>query len=285
MALRLGGPVHEPYEDPESWAAAVRRAGFAATVCPIGLDADPETVRAYRDAAERHDILIAEVGAWSNPISPDPATRTAALEKCRAALDLADRLGAQCAVTIAGSRAFQWDGPHPDNLTEETFDLIVETVRGILDDVRPTQTLFCLETMPWVWPDSPDAYLRLVEAIDRPAFGVHLDPVNMMSSPRRALNPTAFLHECFEKLGSRVVNIHAKDFRVGTGLTFHVDECRPGLGSLDYGTFLKLADALPQRPSFVLEHLPNAEEYAAAAQFVRAKAAEVGVELRPLVAS
>lgn len=281
MALRLGGPVFEPYDSPDAWAAAVKRAGFAATTCPIDLDSDEATVRAYRDAAQRNDILIAEVGAWSNPISPDSEVRAAALEKCRKALNLADRLGAQCAVTIAGSRATQWDGPHPDNLTEETFDFIVETVRGILDDVQPTQTVFCLETMPWVWPDSPDAYLRLVEAIDHPGFGVHLDPVNMMSSPRRALNPTAFLRECFDKLGSRVVNVHAKDYRVGTDLTFHVDECRPGLGALDYATFLREAAALPQRPSFVLEHLPSAEEYASAAAFVRQKAAEIGIALIP----
>ena len=37
--------------------------------------------------------MIAEIGAWSNPISPDERTRAAALELCKRRLALADRVG------------------------------------------------------------------------------------------------------------------------------------------------------------------------------------------------
>ena len=63
--------------------------------------------------------------------------------------------------------------------------MIVETIRSIIDAVKPTRTFFTLETMPWAYPDSPDTYLRLFKAIDRKQFAVHLDPVNLVCSPQR----------------------------------------------------------------------------------------------------
>jgi len=146
--LRLGGPVFEKYQDPEGWVRAVKKLGYSAAYCPVGAEAADEVVKAYERAAQKADIIIAEVGAWSNSISPDEEKRKAALEKCRQQLALADRIGARCCVNITGSRGTQWDGPAAENFTEETFDMIVETTRGIIDDVKPTRTWFALETMP-----------------------------------------------------------------------------------------------------------------------------------------
>lgn len=173
--MRLGGPV-QGYDTPEAWIAALRAAGYRAALCPVDADAD---------AARAADIVIAEVGAWCNPLSRDDAERQAALLKCQRQLALADEIGALCCVNIAGSRGEQWDGPHPDNLTPATFDLIVETVRDIIDAVRPTRAFYTPEPMPWAYPDSVDSYLRLIAAIDRRAFGAHLDPVNWVNSPGR----------------------------------------------------------------------------------------------------
>src|SRR5690606_1607772 len=106
----------------------------------------------------------------------------------------AEQMGAQCCVNIAGSRnAAKWDGPHAENLTEETFDMIVASVRQIIDAVQPTRTYYALETMPWIFPDSPESYLRLIKAIDRKAFGVHLDPVNLVNCPARAYDTAALI--------------------------------------------------------------------------------------------
>src|SRR5512136_2677939 len=119
--MRLGGPIFTPYSDPKSWVNAVKALGYRAAYCPIGPDADDATARAYAAAAAAADLVIAEVGAWSNPLSPDAATRRAALELCNRSLDLADRIEARCCVNIAGSLGELWDGPATGNLTEETF--------------------------------------------------------------------------------------------------------------------------------------------------------------------
>lgn len=273
--LRLGGPTFEKYDNPDSWIQVLKKLGYRAAYCPVGAEAADDVVKAYADAAKKADIIIAEVGAWSNPISPDEKTRKDALEKCRRQLALADRIGANCCVNISGSRSERWDGPSEGNFTEETFDMIVETTRGIIDDVKPTRTYFTLETMPWAYPDSPDSYLRLLKAIDRRRFAVHLDPVNIVCSPQRYFSSGRLIRECFRKLGPYIKSCHAKDILLQRKLTTHLDEVRPGLGGLDYAAFLKELGKIPETP-LMLEHLPNAKEYELAANHIRGVAKSIG---------
>ena len=275
--MRLGGPIFADARAPESWVGAHRNAGYRAAYCPVGSDASDGDVQAFAEAAREADLVIAEVGAWSNPISPDGDERARAVEKCCTALDLAERIGARCCVNIGGSRGSQWDGPHPDNLSRDTFDLIVETVRGIIDAVKPTRTFYTLETMPWVFPHSPDSYLRLIQAVDRRAFAVHLDPVNLINSPERFYATGAVIRDCVEKLGPYIRSCHAKDIALGTKLTVHLDEVRPGLGGLDYRTFLLELSKLEPDVPLMLEHLSNEEEYRLGVEYIRSVAREAGV--------
>jgi sugar phosphate isomerase/epimerase len=237
-------------------------------------------VAAYARAAKEADLVIAEVGAWSNPLSPDEETRRKAVALCKERLALAEEIGAACCVNIAGSRSARWDGPSPDNLTRATFDMIVECVREIIDAVRPKRTCYTLETMPWAYPDSADSYLELIRAIDRRAFAVHLDPANLLCSPQRFYASGALIRECFEKLGPLIKSCHAKDIALSERMTTHLDEVRPGLGGMDYEAFLRGAEALGPNTPVMLEHLPTPEEYEQAAAFVRSTAGRIGVALR-----
>jgi len=259
--MRLGGPA--PVGDPSAWIAGLKERGYGAAYCPVEASADDATVAAYASAAAEADIVIAEVGAWSNPLSRDDETRTKAIEYCRQQLHLADRIGARCCVNISGSRGEQWDGHHPDN----------HTVRAILDAVRPRRTFYTLETMPWAYPDSVESYGRLVEAIDRAHFGVHLDPVNLICSPQRYYANGALLRHAFATLGPHIKSCHAKDIRLTGSLTTHLEEVRPGQGNLDYATYLRELSRLDNVP-LMLEHLPDDAEYRLAADYVRGVAGD-----------
>ena len=277
--MRLGGPIFEDYADPASWAKAVRSADYRAAHCPVGPDADADEIDACAEAARKADIVIAEVGAWSNPLSPDESERKEALRKCKDSLHLADQIGAQCCVNIAGSRGEIWHGPCPQDLTEETFQMIVETVRDIIDSVKPSRSCYALETMPRMYPDSADSYLRLMRAIDREGFGVHFDPVNLIRSPQHYFHNDDVIRECFDKLGPHMLSCHAKDILLHDTLTVHLDEVRPGTGHLDYGTFFREASKLSPDLPLMMEHLPSAEEYNLAAGYLRSVAQEEGVGL------
>jgi sugar phosphate isomerase/epimerase len=277
--MRLGGPIFARTSAPEEWAAAVVGAGYRAAYCPLEPDADVNAIRAYAAAARAADIVIAEVGAWSNPLCADAATAAEALAKCKASLELADRIGARCCVNIAGSRGLKWDGPHAADLTDETFDRIVASVRDIIDSVKPTRSFYTLETMPWMYPDSPDAYLRLIKAIDRKAFAVHLDPVNLVCSPQRYFANGRLIEECFAKLGEHIRSCHAKDIVLRDNLTVHLDEVPPGQGGFDFPVFLRCLARLDAEVPLMLEHLPNETEYRAAAAHIRNVARQEGVSI------
>jgi sugar phosphate isomerase/epimerase len=275
-ALRLGGPTFEKYDGPDEWVDVVKKLGYRAAYCPVNAKTSDDVVKAYESAAKKADIIIAEVGAWSNPISPDDKTRRQAQEKCRTQLALADRIGANCCVNISGSRGKEWAGHSPDNFTDETFDMIVETTRAIIDDVKPTRTYFTLETMPWAYPDSADSYVALFKAIDRKRFAAHLDPVNIVCSPQRYYSTGKLIRECFAKLGPHIKSCHAKDILLSQRLTTHLDEVRPGLGGLDYEVFLKELSKMPDTP-LMIEHLKDAEEYRLAAEHIRGVAKRIGL--------
>ncbi len=266
--VRLGGPVPGKFDDPVQWVKAVKSLRYGAAVCPVQPGAPSELIRSFRDEAKKNNILISEVGVWNNMFDPDKTRRDAAMKKNIVSLQLADEIGACCCVNISGAKGEIWDGPYPGNYTKETFDQIVENVRYIIDQVKPKYTYYSLEPMPYMLPDSPDSYLELIRAIDHNRFAVHLDPVNMISSPQRYFNNAAFLSECFSKLGPYIKSVHAKDITIMPELTVHLEERRPGLGSLDYTVFLREMSRLKDIP-MMMEHLDKQEDYLLAAQYIR----------------
>lgn len=277
--MRLGGPIFEKTTDPERWALAVRRAGYRAAVCPLEPGADADALRLFRRAAADKDIVIAEVGAWCNPISPDDSIRRAAILKCQEHLQLADLVAARCCVNVPGSRGTHWCGPHPDDLSDATFDLIVDSVREIIDAVRPVRTYYTLEMMPWVHPNAHDTYLKLIQAIDRPRFGVHFDPVNVINSPYRYYENARLLQVMIQALGPHLRSCHAKDVLLSDKMVVHLDEVRPGLGKLDYATFLREIEKIDPDMPLIMEHLDSAQEYEQAAQYIRSVAQQENVSI------
>jgi sugar phosphate isomerase/epimerase len=146
--------------------------------------------------------------------------------------------------------------------------------------VKPTRTVYTLEPMPYTHPDSPETYLDLLKAVDRPGFGVHLDPVNMTNDPRRYYDSAGFVRRCFELLGPHLRAVHLKDvLLVPQAFTIHLQEVRPGLGGFAIGAVLREASRLDPDLPVMLEHLPSEAEYDAAAAHVRGVARGLGLSL------
>jgi sugar phosphate isomerase/epimerase len=274
--VRLGGPVFGEYDDPVQWVKAVKSLRYGAAYSPVNLGAAAEIIRSYRTEAKKNNIIISEIGVWNNLLDPNESVRKTAIEKNIVSLQLADEIGACCCVNISGAKGEIWDGPYPGNYSQETFDQIVETVRNIIDQVKPRNTFYTLEPMPYMLPDSPDTYLELIRAISRDRFAVHLDPVNMISSPQRYFKNGEFIKECFKKLGPYIKSVHAKDITILPKLTLHLEERRPGAGSLDYTVFLQEMSKLKDIP-MMLEHLDKKEDYDMAAEYVRRIGYKTGI--------
>ncbi|MBI1790561.1 MAG: sugar phosphate isomerase/epimerase [Acidobacteria bacterium] len=260
--IRLGGPIFLKSDDPRELAREHRRLGYSAAYCPTAKASDAERCREIEKAFAAENVVVAEVGAWVNMLDPDSAKRLANLRYVTERLALAEAVAARCCVDIAGSyNPKVWYGPHPKNLSQEFFDATVENCRRVIDEIRPTRARFTIEMMGWNLPDGPDAYLKLIRAVDRKAFGVHMDVCNGINSPSRFYRSGEFIEECFRKLGPWVASCHAKDLAWEVELNVHFREVIPGRGEVDYRAYLRELAKLAVDAPLMLEHLKTAEEY------------------------
>ena len=261
-AIRLGGPIFLKSDDPKALAREHRRLGYSAAYCPNARAGDSARVKEIESAFAAENVVIAEVGAWVNMLDPDAEKRKNNLNYVIERMALAEAAGARCCVDYAGSFSpkIPW-GPDPANLSDEFFDGTVENCRKIIDAIKPKRTVFSIEMMGWNLPDSPDEYLRLIKAVDRPRFAVHMDVCNGINSPRKFYGNRKFIEECFSKLGRWIVSCHAKDLQWVPELNVHFLEVVPGRGSVDYHAYLTQLARLPVDAPLMLEHLKTPEEY------------------------
>ena len=280
--MLLGGTVAGTYNTPEEWERLLSASRFKAVTAPFDCHTPRSQAARYVAAAKRQGAVIAEVGVWRNCLSPDPEKAREALRFAKDQLALAEEWGIPCCVNIAGTAGKAgWDAADRSNFTPDAYRRIVSSIREIIDDVGPRRAFYCIEPMPWMIPDSPDAYLQLIRDVDRPQFAAHMDFVNMINCPRRALAPEIFIEECFSKLAPWIKSTHVKDSRLDPlRLTTVLEECSPGEGDLDFTRVLSIMNTYlaPDAP-VLLEHMQTFEEYQAAYTVLSNAAARAGVAL------
>jgi len=278
--MLLGGTIAGQYRNPEEWEQLLKASHFKAVTAPFNCRTTQAEIDAYCAAAARQGAVIAEVGVWKNVFDPDPARAAEAMEYAIGQLALADACGISCCVNIAGTRSTAgWDAADPDNYSQEMYDKTVESIQKIIDSARPSWAYYCIEPMPWMVPDSPEAYLQLIRDVDREQFGAHMDFVNMINCPRRYLNAESFIDECFRMLAPYIRSTHLKDSRMHpTRLTAILEECSPGEGQLNFANVLAIMDKyLSADAPVLLEHMQTFDEYKKAYDYVSAQAAKAGI--------
>ena len=83
----------------------------------------------------------------------------------------------------------------------------------------------------------------------------------------------------FSVLGPHIKSCHAKDITLREDNYIpQLDEVRPGLGTLNYGVFLRELAKLEDVP-LMMEHLSNDEEYKLAADHIRSVGQSVQIEI------
>ncbi|MBR4993069.1 MAG: sugar phosphate isomerase/epimerase [Lachnospiraceae bacterium] len=267
--MKLGTSSPLSHKGPSDWAAKHKSLGLEAINFHLTCNDDLKLVDEYVKCAKEQGLTIAEVGIWKNTLSLDKDERQKAIRYAIGQLELADRIGARCCVNILGARGPKWDGAYKANYTNDTWRMGVDTIREIIDAVKPTNTFFTIESMPWMVPDGPDEYLRLIEAVDRDRFGVHMDIFNWMTSPRRYFYNEEFIDECFEKLGPAVKSCHLKDVKLEDDYTLRLRETYPGDGEINIKYLVETALSCDSDMTFIVEHLDTDEEYLRSIKYVQ----------------
>lgn len=275
--MRLGAPVFG-FSNASEWLEAHKRKGYTAAYWPLSDDAPEWQIDEFVRAAQDGGLVISEVGIWNNMLDPDPERRRANFEAAVRRLETAERVGARCCVNISGSRSTIWDGPDARNLTEETYWLVAEGTQRLIDAVKPVRTKYTLEPMPWMYPHDEQDALRLIADVNREAFAVHVDMVNLVNSYDKYIATGDMTRRFFGALAPYIRSVHLKDTRiVPDRLTLHIDEAIPGEGDFDYPALLKCCAALDADMPLMIEHLRSEAEYDIAAGNIRRIAAENGL--------
>jgi sugar phosphate isomerase/epimerase len=267
-------------QDPVALARAHTAKGYTAAYAPQVSLSEGDKIQDIRKAFADEGVMIAEVGYWENLVDTDPATREAQRAQMRDALALAEELGARCAVDIFGSYCHgNGNSQHvAKNFSAEAFDEAVEMARYFLDEVQPKTAYFAYEIFPFSVVDSPEMIEKLIQAVDRPQFGVHLDLVNLINCPRAYWTSGEIARECVRRFGDRIVAAHAKDLKMQEpAISVILEEVPAGQGVIDLATAMYELQQLPQEIPYMMEHLASAEEYDNAAAHFRAVAQGVGI--------
>ena len=262
----------------------IRDLGFSA----VGVDlegavaVDKDTAGKVREILDGEGIAIGQV--WSvgtSLVRPDPGESAAHLQILRDRVPLAAALGCRVLLTEAGGmhHANAWY-PHPENHGEEALDRLAVALKEIAPFAADLGISVAPEMSLMTILSTVDRAVALVEEIDQPGVGINLDPANILD-PLSLYESGAFMDDAFDRLGSRIVNVHAKDSAAREVQSIvHLEERPAGQGVLDYGRLLRRASALPDWTCVVVEHLTDYGQVEEVRRFLVESAAKAGVRFQ-----
>jgi sugar phosphate isomerase/epimerase len=264
--MRLGGYFRaDRTEDLEPLCESLDTYGLSAIQAPARLADMPEDAcTAFGERARELGIVVGEAGMWENLMTDDAALRAQRVDRVRRLLVRADAMGCHCVVSLVGSKDPSGNAlaPHPYMYTEACKQEFYDLVLRILDGLDLQTTRYVIE--PWhnTFFYQPGEIRAFIDRVGHPAFGVHLDQMNMVSQ-QSYYDTTTLIHNTFDLLADVAASVHLKDVCCDPDHMFlKWDEVYVGDGVLDYDTYLKrLAELPPDTPCYC-EHLATEADYA-----------------------
>lgn len=236
----------------------------------------PEKARRVRNVFRDHNLPICALSGYANIVHPDPATRRQKLDMLRATLRHARQFGTPYVISETGTYATESEWvSHPRNRTEEGFAECRAVIAELAQVAFDHGAVFLLETYVNNVVGSVEETVRMFAEVDHPGLGLLMDPTNYFEGHNiDAMG--AVLRQIFDTLSDRVRIAHAKDVkRAATTVEKHADIDAsdahrfrgvgaielpaPGLGALDYDTYLRLLSRKHPNIPLIIEHLEEAD--------------------------
>jgi sugar phosphate isomerase/epimerase len=270
-------------------AAAARELGFSGLFTRFDADDPFQTTQAQcrrvRQILDDHGLVMVQAIGHRPPlIHPDEQVRRRAVERLKAAIQIAGWLGAQSCHTGPGSFAqvadAEWGGawrPHPDNWRPAARDALIRSLREAAPIAADCGTTIGLEGHVLVTLDSAETMREVIDAVGSPAVRCDFDPVNWLTL-RTVYQSGEATRQMLATLGDRILNAHSKDVVVEPRLVTHIDERATGQGIFDHRALLLGMEALGPERFVVIEHA-RPDEIPAAKAVLDQTAAELGLRV------
>lgn len=258
--------------------------GLSAIAAPIRTSemSDEECI-AFGEKARSLGIVISEVHFLSNLMARDPDVHEQRIAEGKMLLRKADLMHARCLLGFAGSAhpSDSIGAPTAYNFTDAFRDEVREAVLRVLDGVELTYTKYGFEANNKAFFYGPEACADLIERVDHPDFGIHLDMMNMISQDT-FFDTSNLIDQTFELLGSKILAAHLKDLSWDWDHHFlKLDERIVGDGVMDYPKLIgHLSELGPDFPC-MCEHLDTEPEYLIGFDRLHKLAADIGTAWLP----
>ena len=213
------------------------------------IDIDQLDQEAAADIRQRFDqagVSISGLGYYPNPLSPDLAESSQAVEHIRKVIDACTLLGVHQMNTFIGR--------NPAQSIHDNWPRMLDTWKPIVEFAEQRDVRIGIENCPMLfghdeWPGgknlaiSPEVWRRMFEDIPSDHFGLNYDPSHMIWQQMDAFQPMLDFAE-------KLFHVHAKDVRIerdqlndvgilATPLKYHTPKL-PGKGDIDWGRFFSV---------------------------------------------
>lgn len=264
--MRLGGYFRaNSIVDLEPLCEQLDRYGLSAIPGPADLtELSDEECAAFGERARSLNLVVGQVGAGVNLMTPDLDVRTARIDKVRQTLAKAEIMGCASTIVLVGSRhpSDHFLAPHPYMFTEECKAEYRGIILQILDGLDLVGTRLAIEPWPNSFFYQPEEIRDFIDSVGHPALALQLDQMNMVSH-KDFFGTTSLIDRTFDLLADRVVSVHLKDLRWDHSHMFlKWDEVHIGDGVMDYDTYLKRLADLPADTPCYCEHMSTEADYA-----------------------
>ncbi len=193
---------------------------------------DTTYLKTIREQMKKYNLLMPMLCASPDFTQPDKEGRAAEIERYKRMIDLVAFFDAPAPRTcrlLSGQR-------RPDISEDEGVTMVVECIEQVLPYAAERGVILALENHYkdnyWTYPEFAQhlsVFLRIIEAINSPWFGVNYDPSNALLAGE---DPLIVLNAVKE----RVVSMHASDRSLEPGYT--LDDLRKQEDSIGYASIL-----------------------------------------------
>ena len=235
----------------------VREMGYSGIFTRFKKNDPHTTPRAKADRvrkllADENLRLYQVTGYWQNLVTTDETARAEAVRTVRAALQLANWLGARGIDTGPGSMSP--DGPwfpHKDNWTETSRKQLTKSLKECAKVAEDTDVYLSMEGHQLVTLESAEVTAAILDEVNSPRVTSDYDSANWITREHVFDTGNAVKHH-FKVLGKHIISCHAKDIWIENRLALHLQDGCPGKGLMDFHTlFTQMESLSPDYPVIV----------------------------------
>lgn len=179
----------------------------------IGLDTSESRCREILEISEEIGVTIASAASglyWSRSLGDATAElRAKARGDLETMLQIANWLGCKTLLTIPGSVDVFFLPDRPPLPYDHVWEHATEGIRSLLPTAERLDVRIGIENVWNKFLISPAEMAAFIEQFASPFVGAYVDVANLMR--------TGYPEDWLRHLGSRVVGIHFKDYRVSVG--------------------------------------------------------------------